>query len=72
MWCGGTDACEPSVTPNRLRGRTLHCAARDPCFMWAGLAPEIVRVPGGGDPIIDPGAKHSFLRPETMESLFIL
>ena len=40
--------------------------------MWTGLAPEIVRFPGGGDPIIDPGAKHSFLRPETMESLFIL
>ena len=37
-----------------------------------GLAPEIVRFYGRNDPVIDPGAKHSFLRPETMESLFVL
>ena len=37
-----------------------------------GLAPEIVRFYGRNDPVVDPGARHSFLRPETMESLFVL
>lgn len=37
-----------------------------------GLAPEITRFPGGGDPVVDAGSKHNLLRPETMESLFVL
>ncbi|RYG52419.1 hypothetical protein EON67_01280, partial [archaeon] len=37
-----------------------------------GLAAEITRFPSGGAPVPDPGAKHNLLRPETVESLFIL
>ena len=37
-----------------------------------GLAPEITRFYDGGDPVADPGAKHNLLRPETLESLFVL
>jgi mannosyl-oligosaccharide alpha-1,2-mannosidase len=37
-----------------------------------GLAPEITRFPGGGDPVVDAGSKHNLLRPETVESLFVL
>lgn len=36
------------------------------------IAPEITRFPGGGDPVVDQGAKHNLLRPETVESLFVL
>lgn len=38
----------------------------------SGLAPEISRSMGGGDPVADPGAKHNLLRPETVESLLIM
>mgnify|MGYP000433110192 CR=1 FL=1 len=37
-----------------------------------GLAPEIVRFSKGNDMFVDSGAKHSFLRPETVESLFVM
>jgi endoplasmic reticulum Man9GlcNAc2 1,2-alpha-mannosidase len=37
-----------------------------------GLAAEITRFPNGGDPVPDPGAKHNLLRPETVESLYVL
>ena len=38
-----------------------------------GLAAEITRVTGDhADPAPDPGARHNLLRPETVESLFVL
>ena len=37
-----------------------------------GLAPEITRFAGGGDPAVDGGSRHNLLRPETVESLFVL
>jgi mannosyl-oligosaccharide alpha-1,2-mannosidase len=37
-----------------------------------GLAPEIFLVNNEGDVVIDPNAKHYLLRPETVESLFLL
>jgi endoplasmic reticulum Man9GlcNAc2 1,2-alpha-mannosidase len=38
----------------------------------AGLSPEIARFDDARGPYVDPGARHSFLRPETVESLFVL
>jgi endoplasmic reticulum Man9GlcNAc2 1,2-alpha-mannosidase len=37
-----------------------------------GLAPEIIRFNDHNDFHVDPGAKHNLLRPETVESLFIM
>lgn len=37
-----------------------------------GLAPEIVRFPGDEGPVVDAGSKHSLLRPEAVESFFIM
>ena len=37
-----------------------------------GLAPEIATFPGGDKVGASPGARHSLLRPETVESLFVL
>jgi Glycosyl hydrolase family 47 len=38
----------------------------------SGLAPEIIRFEEGNDFIIDPNSKFSLLRPETVESIFIM
>ena len=37
-----------------------------------GLAPEIATFPGGDKVGAATGARHSLLRPETVESLFVL
>jgi hypothetical protein len=39
---------------------------------FPGLSPEIARFDDARGPYVDPGARHCFLRPETVESLFVL
>ena len=40
--------------------------------MRTGLAPELVRFPGGGKMATDPRAVHNLLRPEAIEAIFYL
>jgi hypothetical protein len=78
----GLFALSSTVAPTRgLRRRHLALARRlmRMCMRMysatsTGLAPEISRMSDGGEagPIPDAGARHSLLRPETVESLFVL
>jgi mannosyl-oligosaccharide alpha-1,2-mannosidase len=55
-----------------LARRLLETCVRTYEMTATGLAPEITRFAGGGDPQPDAGSRHNLLRPETVESLFVL
>ena len=74
----GVDSAPPPVSEERSHALLAGAAGiMQTCYQMyvrhpTGLAPEIVQFTNGGDLQADKRAKHSLLRPETVESLFVM
>lgn len=76
----GVSAAAPAGSRLRERNDAIMTAAAglmQTCYQMyvqhpTGLAPEIVKFKKGADLQADTRAKHSLLRPETVESLFVM
>lgn len=79
LWQVARDHSEETEADIKFAKETLEVAEElmYTCFQMynrsaTGLAPEIVQFRNGGDFTTSVGAAHSLLRPETVESLFVL
>lgn len=68
---------DPTATPEARDHMALAERLMDTCHRMyseqpTGLAPEIAHIREGGGVAADPNARHNLLRPETVESLFVL